>query len=68
MRASLHRAQAFLRKLESKVLPKTYPKKKVRIIEILDEAALKLFRQWRFKPDTVSHVRIPVWDAQSGRA
>jgi hypothetical protein len=36
--------------------------------QILDEAALKLFRQWRFKPDTVSHVRIPVWDALSGRA
>jgi hypothetical protein len=36
--------------------------------QILDEAALKLFHQWRFKLDTVSHVRIPVWDARSGRA
>ena len=27
---------------------------------VLDEAALKAFRQWRFKPRTVSHVRIPI--------
>ncbi len=27
---------------------------------VLDEAALNAFRQWRFKPSTVSHVRIPI--------
>jgi TonB family protein len=27
---------------------------------ILDEAALNAFRQWQFKPDTVSRVRIPI--------
>jgi TonB family protein len=27
---------------------------------VLDEAALNAFRQWRFKPGTVSHVRIPI--------
>jgi protein TonB len=28
--------------------------------ELLDEATLKAFRQWRFKPGTVSKVRIPI--------
>ncbi|PYJ70075.1 MAG: hypothetical protein DME76_06875 [Verrucomicrobia bacterium] len=27
---------------------------------ILDNAALWVFRQWRFKPGTVSYVRIPI--------
>ncbi len=27
---------------------------------VLDEAALNAFRQRRFRPDTVSHVRIPI--------
>ena len=27
---------------------------------VLDEAVLKAFRQWRFEPRTVSHVRIPI--------
>ena len=27
---------------------------------ILDEAALKAFRQWRFKPGTVPEVRLPI--------
>ena len=28
--------------------------------KILDEAALKAFRQWRFKPGTVTKVKIPI--------
>jgi TonB family protein len=27
---------------------------------VLDDAALNAFRQWRFKPGSVSHVRIPI--------
>ena len=27
---------------------------------ILDDAALKAFRQWRFKPGTVAKVRVPI--------
>ena len=27
---------------------------------ILDDAALKAFRQWRFKPGTVAEVRVPI--------
>jgi len=27
---------------------------------VLDEAALNAFRQWRFRPSTASHVRIPI--------
>ena len=28
--------------------------------QILDEAALEAHRQWRFKPGTVSYIRIPI--------
>lgn len=33
---------------------------------ILDEAALNAFRQWRFRPVTVSHVRIPIRFTMTG--
>src|SRR5438067_5919633 len=28
--------------------------------QVLDEAALDAYRQWRFKPGTVSYIRIPI--------
>jgi TonB family protein len=33
---------------------------------ILDEAALNAFRQWRFRPVTVSYVRIPIRFTMTG--
>jgi TonB family protein len=34
--------------------------------QILDEAALNAFRQWRFRPGTVSHVQIPITFTMTG--
>ena len=35
---------------------------------ILDDAALKAFRQWRFKPGTVSKVKVPITYTHPGFA
>jgi len=35
--------------------------------KILDDAALKAFRQWWFKPGTASQIKIPINYAVGGR-
>ncbi len=35
--------------------------------KILDDAALKAFRQWRFKPGTASQIKIPINYTVGGR-